>query len=212
MRIRKLVLSAMLAGVTLAAMPARASAQWFVTPFIGGNFGGSARFGTFDGDFDDEFERRVNFGATVGWLGHGIIGFEADVGFAPNFFQDTRGDADFGFGDSNVTTLMANVLVSGPIGGTTGPGIHPYGSGGVGLIRSAINAGDFFDDLATNDFGFNVGGGANVYFNDNIGIRGDIRYFRSLQDNEPDDDVDLALSDFSFWRASVGVTFRFGPR
>lgn len=212
MHVRKLFLIAIMAGVTLAAVPTRASAQWFVTPFIGGNFGGSATFGTFNDDFDDEFERRVDFGAAVGYLGKGIVGFEIDFGFSPNFFQDTIGDANFGFGDSNVTTLMANVLVSGPIGGTSGPGIHPYGSGGIGLIRSAIGAGDFFDDVTTNDLGINVGGGANVYFSDTIGIRGDIRYFRSLQDNEMDDEVDIGLSDFHFWRASVGVTFRFGPR
>jgi opacity protein-like surface antigen len=105
---------------------------------------------------------------------------------------------------------MGNVLVSAPIGGSSGPGIHPYGSGGVGLIRSRIDGGDFFNDLSTNDFGFNVGGGINAFISDNIGIRGDVRYFRSLQDNEPDDEFDLAVSDFDFWRASVGVTFRFG--
>ena len=47
------------------------------------------------------------------------------------------------------------------------------------------------------------------FFTDNIGLRGDVRYFRSLQDNEPDDEFDVALSDFRFWRGTVGVTFRF---
>ena len=64
-----------------------------------------------------------------------------------------------------------------------------------------------FNDLTTNDLGMNVGGGVQGQFNSNIGIRGDIRYFRSLQDNEPDNEFDLALSDFDFWRGTVGVTF-----
>ena len=81
---------------------------------------------------------------------------------------------------------------------------------GVGLIRSRVDGGALFNDLSTNDFGLNVGAGVNGFFNNNIGIRGDIRYFRSLTDNEPDDEFDLALSNFDFWRATVGLTFRFG--
>ncbi len=69
-------------------------------------------------------------------MGAGIFGFEVDFGYAPNFFESTEGDADFDYGDSNVTTLMANVILGIPIGGQTGLGIRPYVSGGVGLIRS----------------------------------------------------------------------------
>jgi opacity protein-like surface antigen len=206
MRVPKLLLSS---ALVLALVPASASADWLFTPFIGANFGGNANFGDFD-DFDDEFERRVDFGASLAWMGEGIVGFEVDFGYSPNFFQNTAGDANFEFGDSNVTTLMANVLVGAPIGGQTGPGFRPYASGGLGLIRSHVSGGTtFFNDLTTNDFGMNIGGGVQGFFNDNIGIRGDIRYFRSLQDNEPDNEFDLGLSDFDFWRGTVGVTFRW---
>ena len=209
MTLRRTVLAAAAIAFVLAA-PARASADWLVTPFLGANFGGSgAHFGDFD-DFDDEFERRANFGASLGWMGMGVIGFEADFGWSPNFFENTRGGRDFEFGDSNLTTLMGNVLVGIPIGGTTGGGIRPYGAAGIGLIRSFVEGGEFFDDLDTNDVGFNVGGGLHAFFSDNLGIRGDIRYFRSIEDKRSDDDVDLFLSDFDFWRATVGVTFRFG--
>ena len=206
---KKFLLGAIFAGLVLAT-PSRASADWLFTPFLGANFGGAANFGDFD-DFDDEFERRLDLGASIGWMGAGIIGWEAEFGWSPNFFENTIGPGDFEFGDSNVTTLMGNVLVGAPIGGQTGPGIRPYGAAGLGLIRSNISGGDFFNDLNTNDFGFNVGGGVHGFFTDNIGIRGDIRYFRSLTDNEPgDDEFDLALSDFDFWRATVGLTIRFG--
>jgi hypothetical protein len=32
----------------------------------------------------------------------------------------------------------------------------------------------------------------------------------SLQDNEPDSEFDLVLSDFDFWRAIIGLTVSFG--
>ena len=209
MSVRKLFLSAALVALIVGATPTRASADWLFTPFVGTAFGGRVNFGDFN-DFEDTLEQRVTFGGTLGWMGAGIIGAELDFGFSPNFFENTLGDGDFDFGDSNVTTLMGNVILGAPIGGQRGPGLRPYVSGGVGLIRTKVDGGDFFDDLSTNDFGINVGAGLHGFFSDSIGIRGDIRYFRSLQDDEPDDEFDVALSDFDFWRATVGVTFRFG--
>lgn len=202
MQVRKLF---MIGALSLALFPASASAQnWFFTPFVGANFGGNANFGDFD-DFDDELEKRVDFGATVGW-NPGVLGFEVDFGWSPNFFEDTTGTGNFEFGDSNVTTLMANLHLTAP---NRGAGVRPYGSGGIGLIRSRISDVEIFNDLNTNDLGVNVGGGIQGDFNSNIGIRGDIRYFRSLQDNEPDDDLDLTLSEFDFWRGTIGLTFRW---
>lgn len=202
MFVRKLL---MVGAFALMLAPANASAQsWFFSPFIGGNFGGSADFGDFP-DADDEVERRMDFGATLGW-NPSVVGFEIDLGYSPNFFQDTAGDRNFEFGDSNVTTLMGNVLLSAK----PGTGFRPYLSTGLGLIRANVSSGsNLFNDLSTNDLGFNIGGGANAQFNDNIGIRGDVRYFRSLQDNEPDNEFDLSLGSFDFWRGTVGLTFRW---
>lgn len=208
MRVPKIVMTMALSAMVVGMVPKTASADWLFTPFVGANFGGNANFGDF-ATFDDEVERRVDFGATLGWMGKGVVGFEVDFGYSPNFFQDTNGDANFAFGDSNVTTLMANVLVGAPIGGQHGGGIRPYASGGVGLMRANATGSSFFNDLNTNAFGLNVGAGVHGFFSDNVGIRGDIRYFRSLQDNEPDGEFDVALSDFNFWRGTVGVTFRW---
>lgn len=215
MSLRKLFMSGCLALMITAAAPAKASADWLFTPFIGMNWGSSVDFNDQFGDFEDEFEKRATFGASLAWMGAGIAGFEVDFGYTPNFFESTEGDEDFDFGGSSLTTLMANVTLGVPIGGQSGIGIRPYASGGVGIIRSDL--GDFFDIDPSTDFGFNVGGGVAGFFTDTIGIRGDVRYFRSfvgdfddIDDVDDIDDLDdLRLGSLRFWRGSVGVTFRF---
>lgn len=212
MSVRKWMVTTVLVMMGTAAMPAKASADWLLTPFVGTTFGAGAEF---DDGFEggEEFERQFTYGASLGWMGAGAIGFEVDFGYAPNFFETLTGDDDgFDFADdSNVTTLMANILVGAPIGGQSGPGIRPFGVAGVGLIRTSVTAvDDFFDEVDTSDFGFNLGAGIIGFFTDNVGIRGDVRYFRAFADDEVDDDLDLGISDFDFWRATVGVTFRFG--
>ena len=64
------------------------------TPYVGWNWGGSANFINFS-DFDDEFEQRANFGVSFGYMGAGVIGFEFDLGYTPNFFQNTTGSSNF---------------------------------------------------------------------------------------------------------------------
>jgi opacity protein-like surface antigen len=205
------VLRAALLLLFLGGVATPASADWLLTPYLGVVFGGSSN--TVDlNDFDDEFEQRLNFGGSATWMGQGIIGFEVDFNMAPNFFQTTAGGDDFDILDldSSVQTLMGNLVVGIPVGGSTGPGVRPYATGGIGLMRANLDsATDLFDNLSTNELGLNLGGGAHVFFNDNIGIRGDLRYFRGLQGGDDDDD-DLDLEDFDYWRGTFGVTFRFG--
>jgi opacity protein-like surface antigen len=193
-----------------AAAPAKASADWLFTPFIGMNWGASVTFNDEFGDFDDEFEKRVTYGASLAWMGAGIAGFEIDFGYSPNFFELTEGDGDFDYGDNNLTTLMANLTLGAPIGGQSGIGLRPYASGGVGIIRTRVdNPGDLFE-VNSNNWGFNAGAGVAGFFSDNVGIRGDVRYFRAFDDIEDeDDDLDITLGDLRFWRGTVGITFRF---
>jgi Outer membrane protein beta-barrel domain len=209
MSLRKFALTSALAVIIVAGAPGKASADWLFTPFVGWNWGGTAGFTDIAGDFEDDFERRSNFGASLAWMGAGALGFEVDFGYAPNFFENTAGEDDFEYGDSNVTTLMANLMVGVPFGGQSGFGIRPYASGGLGIIKSQIEDADDLFDVDSTDWGLNVGGGVNAFFSDRFGLRGDVRYFRSLQDNEPDDEVDLALGSFNYWRGTVGVVFRF---
>ena len=207
----KHVMRAALVLLILGAAARPASADWLLTPYVGVVFGGSAN--DFDiNDLSDEFEQRVSFGGSLAWMGAGVFGLEFDYHLAPNFYQITGGDEDIEILDldSSVQTMMANVILGAPIGGTSGPGIRPYAAGGIGLMRASLSgADDLFDNLSSNELGINVGGGIIAFFGDNVGIRGDLRYFRGLQQGD-DDGEDLDLEDFDFWRGTVGVTFRFG--
>jgi hypothetical protein len=209
MALRKLAIASALVLTVCATAPAKASADWLFTPYFGMNWGGTAGFTDSLGDFEDKFEQKMNFGAALSWMGAGALGFEVDLGFSPNFFENTTGDSNFEFGDSNVTTLMANLKVGAPFGGQHGGGVRPYASGGIGLIKTRIDDPDQLFDVNSNDWGLNVGGGVAGFFSDNFGLQGDVRYFRSLQDNQPDDEFDVALGSFSFWRGTVGLVFRF---
>jgi len=181
--------------LTIAA-PATAQADWLLTPFAGINFGGSTA------------GEKVNYGASLAFMGAGILGFEVDFGFAPNFFEPDPDPFDL-VGDSNVTTLMVNLVGGIPIGGQTGGGVRPYVSGGVGLLKTNVDSPDGFFSVHNNDFGVNVGAGVTGFFNDHIGVRGDLRYFRNLTDPEEDNEFDIDFGGFNFWRGTAGVVFRF---
>jgi opacity protein-like surface antigen len=202
MRVRK---PAILVGLALLLLlPAPARADWMLSPFLGTTFGSQLN----DSDEpDDEYANKINYGATLTYMGGGIIGFEIDFGYSPEFFEPNDEDFDI-VGDSNLTTLMVNLVLGAPIGGQTGPGVRPYASGGVGLMRSKLETvGELFT-VDSNSFGMNIGGGVIGFFSDNVGIKGDLRFFRSLT-NLSDDNLDVDLGTFRFWRGTGAVVFRF---
>jgi opacity protein-like surface antigen len=211
MLVRKLVVTAAMSAVALAAAPRTASADWTLTPFIGTNFGGSADVnnpaaGT---SFNNSFEHKLDYGVSLAGMGAGIFGGEIDFGYSPNFFETGPGKNGIDLtNDSNVTTLTGNLIVGVPVGGH-GPSIRPYAVGGVGLIRTKVSdTAGFFDVASKNDFGFDVGAGVMGFFSQNVGLRGDFRYFRSFQGSS-DNVTGLGLSNFHFWRGSLGVSFKF---
>ena len=203
----------------LGSLAAPARADWYLTPYIGAAFGGASNQFVFN-DLDDEFEQRVNFGGSFGWRSKGIFGVEVDYNVAPNFFQFTGGTNNFDLFDfdSSVQTLMGNVVIALPIGGSTGMGFHPYLTAGVGTIRTQLRSdSDVFDDINSNDTGFNVGGGAHFFFGTHVGVRADLRYvrgFESLDDEDPIEDnpffdQSIATDVFNYTRGTVGLTFRW---
>jgi hypothetical protein len=60
--------------------------------------------------------------------------------------------------------------------------------------------------LDKNALGWDIGGGLNIFFAHSVGVRGDVRHLRTLQD------VTLGVfgtDKVDFWRASAGLVFRF---
>jgi hypothetical protein len=192
--VKALIVATAIAGISA---PAVARADGFVAPWVSAN-GGSG--------FDNG---RAGFGVNAGAMGAGIIGGEVDFGWSPSFFG-TKTD----FGNNSVIDLMGNVIVGIPVGGTHGAGIRPFVTGGVGLLRTQIDGGTLtgsFDVSSSNNmFGWNAGAGVMGYFNDHVGLRGDVHYLRSFEDtNTGITTIDLnGPGQLHFWRAAVGVVFR----
>ena len=140
------------------------------------------------------------WGVDAGWMGAGIIGGEVDFGWAPDVYGNTV--------DNHVWDLMGNLIVGIPIGGQSGPGVRPYVTGGLGAIHTKIVGGTPASSLDNTDFGFNFGVGANGYFSDHFGIRGDLRFFRTLNSDFNTTNASVGLGPYRNWRASVGLVIR----
>ena len=188
---------AIMAALALVLSPGAARADWLFTPNIGAGFGGDA-----------SGREHLTYGASIGWMGAGIFGWEADFAYTPEFFQGDDEDLDL-FSDSNVTSFMANALVGIPVGGQTGGGFRPYFTGGVGVMQRELGEADDLFPIDNSEFGFNLGAGAMGFASDHIGFRGDIRYYRSFEDPDEDNEFDIGVGNFDFWRGTVGVTFRW---
>jgi hypothetical protein len=186
---RKAALFFVLVGALAAAGAAPASAETILTPYAGAVFSG------------DTPKSHVVYGGGLAFTAPTGLGFEIDFALAPDFFDTDLGEVP----DSNLTTLMGNIMFSGTVGGKS----RIYGSAGGGLMKSSVDDADDFFDVSRNDFGVNAGGGIIIGISEKVGIRGDIRYFRNIGDEEPDDEFDIDFGSFSYWRGTGGIAFTF---
>jgi opacity protein-like surface antigen len=185
------------ACVMTLALPHAARADVLLTPFAGVSF-------------LDEGNEKLSYGAGIAF--GGLIGVEAELG------RTQLGELDVASTpidlEANLTTGMVNLVVRLP----AGP-VQPYATGGVGVIRVSGDVSVPFLgsvlSLSGQDFGMNVGGGIYVFPSKNLGLRADVRYFRTIGDLTLDeladigDDFDLPIPEFDFWRVTGGVTLRF---
>jgi len=177
------------ATAALVCAPAVARAEGYVNPWAGVNFGSELSNG------------RSGFGVNAGGMGAGVIGGEVNFGYSPRLFG-TQND----FGTNTVIDFMGNVIIGVPVGGTHGAGFRPYVTGGVGLIRTQIDGGTVFKVASSsNDWGWDLGAGAMGFFNDHVGLRGDVRYLRNFSGNFMDG---FNEGNFHFWRTSLGLVIR----
>jgi opacity protein-like surface antigen len=177
------------------ALPSRASAAGFVSPFLGYNFGGDAGCP----EITNCDNKNLNWGVGLGALG-AVVGFELEFGYSPKFFGESAGYS------SDVLTLMGNLMLAPRLGI-----VQPYALVGAGLIKwNADLSPSGLLDNSNSDFGYDVGGGLMVFFGtqSHVGLRGDVRYFHSFNAREiiglnPGEDK------LDFGRFSGAIVFRF---
>jgi opacity protein-like surface antigen len=180
--------------------PAAASADGMIVPFIGVNFGGNSGK-ELSAAIDAE---RLDWGVSFAYMGGGVLGLEADVANSPDFF----GKSDLG--GSSVLTATGNLLLGIPIGGQQGVGFRPYALVGLGVIRSRVDTfGEAFSQDET-EIAWDFGGGAMFFFGTSVGLRAEVRYFRSFGDLDFDLlDLIERRGKLDFARASTGLILRF---
>src|SRR3954465_8693709 len=187
---RSLAIAALMT-LFVAGTAAPARADGFFSPFLGFGFSGDSA--TCPSLTNCE-EKRLQWGAAIGST-HGVLGFEEDIAYAPDFFGKTAA------GDNAMLTLMSNLMIVVP----AGP-IRPYAIVGLGLMRPHVKFDALSLALDQNALGYDLGGGINIFLTHGFGLRGDLRHLRTLQD------VTLGVfgkEQIDFWRGSAGVTLRF---
>jgi opacity protein-like surface antigen len=187
------VLSSLIVLLAVAAAPQEATAQGFISPLIGFDFGGDSGCR----EASDCEDKNSNVGVAFGTMGN-VVGFELELAYARDFFGESPGVS------SSVLTLMNNFMVVPKIGP-----VRPYLLGGIGLFKThaeLTTAGLLDSD--NNSFGWDFGGGIMVFFGEHVGVRGDLRRFSTFQERSI---LGFDISDerLSFHRASAAVVFAF---
>ncbi len=191
-RLRTLVLALVVGIVT----PAVARADGMIIPFYGVNFGGNS-----GQEISNAIDaKRFDWGVSFAFMGAGVLGLEADIARSPDFYGRTD------VGGSSVLTATGNLLVGVPIGGQKGVGFRPYALAGLGVIRSKVDAFSNVLSLDNSKPAWDFGGGAMFFLGSHVGLRGDIRYFRTFGDVNFDI---IRTGRLDFTRGSAGLILRF---
>jgi hypothetical protein len=131
-------------------------------------------------------------GASMAVLDNNGIGVEVDLAHLGDF-DNSR------FAESGITSAMQNFIA-------TGQQVtwRPFVIVGAGVMRVSGTSIEGLPSISRTEGGWTAGGGVLYLFNEALGIRGDVRYFRHFSRH---DDVPLADDGaLNLWRTSVGVT------
>ena len=183
-------------ALVLAVSARDASAQGFISPFVGTTLTSPSTSGS---------KSSPGFGIALGSLGN-IVGLDAELAYFPEVLDKAANSLS----KSRALTFSADAL----IGPHVGP-VKPYaalGAGSMNLnftgLKSLVNPSP--DSISTNYFTVNVGGGLIGFLTNHVGVRGDLRYFRAYGVNVADlEGAGLSLNHFDFWRATGGLVLTF---
>jgi len=190
-RTRYFIAPAALTLLLVIASASPAAAQGFISPYVGFDFSGDSGCPEITGCED----KHVNWGVSFGALGS-VVGFEADLGYIPDFLGETPGS------ESSVLTFMGNFMLAPKFGP-----VQPYGVVGLGLIKTDVELTTAVLQSGENQFGYDIGGGLIIFPTRHFGIRGDVRYFHAFEALELLGFV--ADTKLDFGRASIGAVFKF---
>ena len=198
-------------GLLIAVRPTSANAEWQFAPFVGFTFGGDTNL-----IFTQVVDRHWNFGGTVRLVGAGPIGLESVFVYMPGIFETPDPDPLSDIPESNAITkshsfaLMGNVVLTTPRAWNQ-YGLRPYVSGGLGMLRVSHNEPTV--PARANLPAYNVGGGAVGFLTNKVGLRFDLRYFRTLPPGEQSGEQ--TVTEFldrvhvHYWTGTVGVVFKY---
>lgn len=176
--------------------PATASADFLVEPF-------------FAWTRNSETGRWVAGGGAAAEVASGWLLAGGEVGYAGGYFDPEADVLDL-IAASHVLTVSGHAGVTMPAR-RLGDRYFPYVTAGFGVMRQVARDREGFVDVTRNDPAFNVGGGIRILVTEYLGLRADLRHFRSLRDPfESPDPIVADLERVSFWRLGIGAVVRFG--
>jgi hypothetical protein len=194
---------AILLSLMLVASATQARAQdVFAVPFAGVKFGGDTSI------YDLEFAadtKAFTMGGSVVVLGNGVLGYEADFAYVPNYFQNDDSPPLVKPG-SYVLDLSGGAIFALPEG-VTGGGLRPYAVVAVGLIN--VQTADVLEIFLVRRTvaGFKIGFGAQaLLLTNNVGIRFDVRHVRSFTGD--DGSLSRVGRRISYSRFTLGLLLR----
>ena len=192
----------LLAAALVVITPASARADFFAVPFMGVKFGGGTSI------FDLEFasgKKKFSMGGALMQIDDGLLGYEASFGYIPGYLEADDAPEPIYLPGSFAIDFGGSVIIAAPPEMTRG-GLRPYAAIGAGVAH--VQAEDL---LATFQIRRSVptgsiGGGAIGLVTNNVGIRFDYRYTRSLLT----DDGTLATVGrrISYSRFTIGLFLR----
>lgn len=179
-----------------------------VTPFMGVKFGGSTSIVDLE---QAAGKATTTLGVSTQWLTRGIFGAEVEFAYTPGYFKGDPIDIGGAPGGSLVTPasyvadIAGNLILTLPPGATR-EGLRPYAVAGGGMIHA--QAADVLNVLRIRRFMPAVcfGGGAMGMLTNNVGVRFDVRYLRSVaSDNEAALSVGRRIN---YWRGTFGLVLK----
>jgi len=169
-----------LAFLALTTIPSLARAQ---SPIQGGAWTVSPMLGV---AFVPDADTTLSVSGAVDYHLTDVLALEGELGHLVDMVSD---NADV---DSSLTTAHASLLYIFD----SDFAVRPYVAAGIGAGHYSIDVRVPRDNFDTTELGFNLGAGVIYPVDSRLGVRGDFRYFKHI------DNV------LSAWRFSGGVTFQ----